>query len=122
MSPSHKVDERALKNIINNNVIPSDDNTDINLVIYYKNRRTSNLFMKNNMNSPTDSLQRTCAVENPNYEEIRDVLSSAGLQVGVENKLYPRENSKELLFRGRIRVQLKQDNGKPVKPEFPSLD
>ncbi|XP_043235924.1 signal recognition particle 19 kDa protein-like [Amphibalanus amphitrite] len=62
------------------------------------------------------------AVENPNYEEIRDVLSSAGLQVGVENKLYPRENSKELLFRGRIRVQLKQDNGKPVKPEFPSRD
>ncbi|KAF0305720.1 hypothetical protein FJT64_022684 [Amphibalanus amphitrite] len=62
MSPSHKVDERALKNIINNNVIPSDDNTDINLVIYYKNRRTSNLFMKNNMNSPTDSLQRTCIV------------------------------------------------------------
>ena len=63
---------------------------------------------------------RRQAVENPNYEEIRDVLASAGLQVGVENKLYPRENSKELLYRGRIRVQLRQDSGRPVKPEFPS--
>ena len=61
-------------------------------------------------------------MENPNYEEIRDVLASVGFQVGVENKLYPRENSKELLYRGRIRVQLKQDNGRPVKPEFPSRE
>ena len=61
-------------------------------------------------------------MENPNYEEIRDVLASAGLQVGVENKLYPRENSKELLYRGRIRVQLRQDSGRPVRPEFPSRE
>lgn len=58
----------------------------------------------------------------PNYEEIRDVVSAAGLQVGVENKLYPRENSKELLYRGRIRVQLKRDDGAPCKPEFPTSE
>jgi len=62
------------------------------------------------------------AVADPNYEEIRDVLAEAGLQVGVENKLYPRENSKELLYRGRIRVQMRQDNGRPVKPELPTRD
>lgn len=43
-------------------------------------------------------------VENPTHQEIRDVLLAAGLKVCVENKLYSRERSKELLYRGRIRV------------------
>jgi len=60
------------------------------------------------------------AVENPTHQEIRDVLSAAGMKVGVENKLYSREKSKELLYRGRIRVQLKSDDGKPLNPDFPS--
>lgn len=60
------------------------------------------------------------AVENPTHQEIRDVLSAAGMKVGVENKLYSRERSKELLYRGRIRVQLKSDDGKPLNPDFPS--
>ncbi|XP_014272272.1 signal recognition particle 19 kDa protein [Halyomorpha halys] len=62
------------------------------------------------------------AVENPTYQEIRDVLSAAGLKVGVENKLYSREKSKELLYRGRIRVQLKNDNGIPLNPDFPTRE
>lgn len=61
-------------------------------------------------------------MENPTYSEIRDVLSVTKLQVGVENKQYPREKSKELLYRGRIRVQLKNDDGTPVNPEFPNRD
>lgn len=61
-------------------------------------------------------------VENPTYSEIRDVLSVTKLQVGVENKQYPREKSKELLYRGRIRVQLKNDDGAPVNPEFPTRE
>ncbi|KAK9512665.1 hypothetical protein O3M35_001039 [Rhynocoris fuscipes] len=62
------------------------------------------------------------AVENPTYQEIRDVLSAAGMKVGVENKLYPRERSKEMLYRGRIRVQLKNDDGTPLNPEFPTRE
>jgi signal recognition particle subunit SRP19 len=60
------------------------------------------------------------AVENPTHQEIRDVLSAAGMKVGVENKLYSRERSKELLYRGRIRIQLKSDDGTPLNPDFPS--
>ncbi|XP_063995132.1 signal recognition particle 19 kDa protein [Diachasmimorpha longicaudata] len=67
-------------------------------------------------------LTKSKCVENPTHQEIRDVLTAAGLNVGVENKLHPRERSKELLFRGRIRVQLKDDDGKPMKPEFPTRD
>ncbi|XP_014252491.1 signal recognition particle 19 kDa protein [Cimex lectularius] len=63
------------------------------------------------------------AVENPTYLEIKDVLTAAGgIKFGVENKLYPRETSKEVLYRGRIRVQLKDDNGKPLNPDFPTRE
>ena len=62
MSPSHKVDERVLQSIIHNNIIPTDDKASIDLVIYYKNTKTSSLFMKNNMSANPDPLQRTCVV------------------------------------------------------------
>jgi len=61
-------------------------------------------------------------VENPTCQEIRDVLAAAGMKIGVECKLYPRERSRELTYLGRIRVQLKNDNGSPCNPEFPDRD
>jgi len=65
-------------------------------------------------------LPKEKCVENPTHQEIRDVLVAAGFNVGVENKLHPKERSKEPLYRGRIRVQLKNDNDMPVRPEFPT--
>jgi signal recognition particle subunit SRP19 len=53
---------------------------------------------------------------------MRDVLVAASLKVGVENKLYSRERSKELLYRGRIRVQLKNNDGTPINKDFPSRE
>ena len=50
------------------------------------------------------------------------MLLNAGLKVGVENKIYPREQSKELLYRGCIRVQLKNDDGTPYNKDFPTRD
>ncbi|XP_056637826.1 signal recognition particle 19 kDa protein [Diorhabda carinulata] len=61
-------------------------------------------------------------VENPTHQEIRDVLVAAGLKVGVENKLYSRERSKEMLYRGRIRVQLKNDDESLCHPNFPTRE
>lgn len=61
-------------------------------------------------------------VENPTHQEIRDVLVAANLKVGVENKLYSRERSKELLYRGRIRVQLKNDDGSLCNTSFPTRE
>lgn len=80
-------------------------------------------------------------VENPTHQEIRDVLLAADLKACVENKLYSRERSKELLYRGRIRVcltvlsnlllcssvifvqvQLKNDDGSALNEKFPTRD
>nr|XP_050034780.1 signal recognition particle 19 kDa protein-like [Dermacentor andersoni] len=66
-------------------------------------------------------LPKSKCVENPTYQEIRDVLDATGFKVGVENKLYPREQNKDsLLYRGRIRVQLKNDDSTPCNPEYPT--
>nr|XP_061835961.1 signal recognition particle 19 kDa protein-like [Nerophis lumbriciformis] len=51
------------------------------------------------------------AVENPSCAEIRDVLTAAGMNVYMENKMHPREWNRDVQFKGRIRVQLKQEDG-----------
>jgi signal recognition particle subunit SRP19 len=58
------------------------------------------------------------AVDNPLPAEIRDVVAAAGLTLGIENKVYPREPDRNC--RGRIRVHLKNDDGTPVLPQFPT--
>ncbi|XP_069749020.1 signal recognition particle 19 kDa protein [Narcine bancroftii] len=60
------------------------------------------------------------AVESPTYGEIRDVCVAAGLSVVVENKLYPREWNRDVQFRGRIRVQLKNEDGSLCLEQFPT--
>nr|KAG5690321.1 hypothetical protein BaRGS_022548 [Batillaria attramentaria] len=61
------------------------------------------------------------AVDNPSYTEIRDVCSAAGMVLGVENKTYPRElDPRDMKMRGRIRVQLKKEDGTPMMDQFPT--
>ena len=48
MTPNYKADERALKQLIKRNVTPQNMEDKLQVVIYYKNRRASNLVMKNN--------------------------------------------------------------------------
>merc|ERR1712008_424945 len=63
-------------------------------------------------------LPKEKCVANPNHMEIRDVLMTAGYQPIVENKQYPRERSREFEFRGRVRVQLRNDDGSPHIEKF----
>lgn len=46
------------------------------------------------------------------------MLTAANFNIYVENKIYPRERSKELLNRGRIRVQIKHDDGTSINPDL----
>ena len=54
--------------------------------------------------------------------EINDVLKNAGFQPIIENKQYPRERSREIAFRGRVRIQLKNDDDTPHIENFPTRD
>ncbi|XP_071340177.1 signal recognition particle 19 kDa protein isoform X1 [Trachinotus anak] len=70
------------------------------------------------------------AVENPSCTEIRDVLTAAGMNVYMEcvcvcvfvfqNKMHPREWNRDVQFRGRVRIQLKQEDGNFCQEKFSS--
>uniref|UniRef100_W5MW61 Signal recognition particle 19 kDa protein n=2 Tax=Lepisosteus oculatus TaxID=7918 RepID=W5MW61_LEPOC len=60
------------------------------------------------------------AVENPTCTEMRDVLTAAGFNVLVENKMYTRELNRDVQFRGRVRVQLKREDGSLYLEKFES--
>ncbi|XP_064596273.1 signal recognition particle 19 kDa protein-like [Liolophura sinensis] len=66
-------------------------------------------------------IPKEAGVDNPTYNEIRDVCASAGIVLGVENKVYPRElDHRDQKSRGRIRVQLKKEDGSPLLEQFPT--
>ena len=54
----YKEDERALRNIIQEQVKPVNINSEINLVIYYKNKKSANLILKNSPTSNSDMLKK----------------------------------------------------------------
>ncbi|XP_008832532.1 signal recognition particle 19 kDa protein [Nannospalax galili] len=61
------------------------------------------------------------AVENPTATEIQDVCMAVGLNAFLEkNKMYSREWNRDVQYRGRVRVQLKQDDGSLCLVQFPS--
>jgi signal recognition particle subunit SRP19 len=57
-------------------------------------------------------------IENPSYQEIKDVLQVTNMNLFIENKIYPRERSKELINRGRIRLQIKNEDGSAINPDL----
>ncbi|VDD76278.1 unnamed protein product [Mesocestoides corti] len=60
-------------------------------------------------------------VDNPKHTEICAILQNLGMQHIAENKVYCRERDPaETQNRWRIRVQLKNDDGSPCLPEFPT--
>ena len=54
---NYKKDESALRNIIENHVKPVNNNN-VKLIIYYKNKKTCNLILKNNPSPPADMLKK----------------------------------------------------------------
>ena len=61
MTPAYREDERAIRTIITQNVAPTDPDTKLQLVIYYKNAKSRQLAMKNN-ETRTPSLKATNVV------------------------------------------------------------
>ncbi|KAK3858555.1 hypothetical protein Pcinc_035263 [Petrolisthes cinctipes] len=62
------------------------------------------------------------AVSAPSCKDMLDVLSTSGLQVMGERKIYCREKSKEHQYWGRVRVQLRGPTGELVNPTFSSRE
>lgn len=68
-------------------------------------------------------VEKSKAIDNPTVNEIHDILENMGLKTIIENnRLYPREESREPQHRGRIRVQIKNENGLLIKEQFKTKD
>ena len=59
MHPNYKLDERILKDIVYSNIKCTQPNDKINLIIYYNNKKSCNLVMKNNLAPPKPLLENT---------------------------------------------------------------
>ena len=62
MTPAHLTDERVLHDIVTRNVTTNNPQDKLNLIIYYKNTKVSNLIMKNNTTKKLNKLQKTNVV------------------------------------------------------------
>ena len=62
MNTGYKEDEKAIKNIIHRNVTPTNNESKIKIVIYYKTRKTCQLAMKNSCLPSNDRLQESHVV------------------------------------------------------------
>ena len=70
MSTQHRIEEKAIRDIIHRNVKPTNPNQAIDLVIYYKSRKTSQLIIRNHTTRKAASTQEanviylhTCTAE-----------------------------------------------------------
>ena len=50
MSTCYKINERIIRNVIKENIIVTDHNDKLDVIVYYKSPKTAQLKMKNNMN------------------------------------------------------------------------
>jgi len=67
--------------------------------------------------NPLPPFQKTTACNNPLTPEIYDCATKGlNLKAEPESKIYPRD----WMYRGRVRVQLKNDDGSPVNPSIPT--
>ena len=69
MSSGHREDEKALKEIIRTNIKTKEADTKLNVIIYYKSTKTSNLVLKNNPSLKLRDLARTHLVYDYNCQK-----------------------------------------------------
>ena len=59
ITKANKIDERVIKNIVSRNVQCSNANDRLNLIIYYKNKKSKQLVIKNSLGEKRSQLQHT---------------------------------------------------------------
>ncbi|XP_050769501.1 signal recognition particle 19 kDa protein isoform X2 [Gymnogyps californianus] len=69
--------------------------------------------------SPADKERFICIY--PAYlNNKKTIAEGRRIPIDKKNKMYPREWNRDMQYRGRVRIQLKQDDGNPCLPQFPT--
>ena len=109
---NYKTEERIIKNIIKTNVKPTQTDSKVTIVIYYKNPKTSNLVMKNNLSPPVPQHLKTnvvysfkCPFAHSNVHECEYIgLTSNSLQHRLQNHTYRGSIKEHILHEHNISV------------------
>ena len=86
MSPNYKREEFLLKNIIKNHVSVKNRRDKLQLIIYYRSKKTRHLIMKNNLSPKVRDLSRTnliydfqCNIDECSRQQNRSERTYSGL-------------------------------------------
>jgi len=112
MNTGYKIDERILKNMIKKNVQCTNNDDQIELRIYYKNKKTSNLLMKNNLHSNTD-LKSTNVIYKFTCPDRECLLSPCNKYIGLTTTTLSRRLTMHL-YNGAIKKHLNDEHNTTV--------
>ena len=101
MHYNYKSDEKILKTLIHKNILPTDPNKKIKLVIYYNKFKTSNLVIRNNSTPSIGVLQKNNVI----YKfkcPLGDCISDNNNNICWFNLNYPVEETYNAPFRHKF--------------------
>ena len=70
MNNKYKEDEQALKKILKNNIKMKNEHDRLKVVVYYKNLKSKNFIMRNNMMKKPRELSRTNVIYHFNAKKV----------------------------------------------------
>ncbi|XP_068242387.1 uncharacterized protein [Palaemon carinicauda] len=104
MHPEYQRDDKAIKEIITNNVSPTDETTKVKLIIYYQTAKTRSLIMRNNPAPPDNDPLRKMNIA---YSYQCPVRGCPGKYIGMTTMKLSKRNSYHVQ-QGAIRNQALQ--------------
>ena len=113
MTPAYKTDERVIKDIITRNTTCTNPQDKLDIIIYYKNPKVSNLFMKNNLSKNYNPLKQTNVIYKYSCPEEGCKLLNNVSYIGVTTTSLSRRLTMHAR-EGSIRKHMKQTHNKTL--------
>ena len=106
MSHAYKKDEKALRDIVKRNCTPRNQEDILNVLIYYRNPRTSSLVLKNNLAADKDKLKQSYVVYKYSCPHSKDGALCKNEYIGYTTQSLSQRLTNHMQ-RGAIKLHLK---------------
>ena len=93
MHNNYKLEERIIKNIIMKNTKCIDENEKLQIIFYYRNRKTANLVIKNSQTTQVDPLKTTNVI----YKYTCNLMTSQLEYIGITKTTFKEKTRCTLL-------------------------
>ncbi len=117
MNEAYATDERVLRQIIRDNVQCCNTEDRLDLVIYYKNKKVSNLIMKNNLTQDNRTLKRTNVIYKFSCPMEDCVLQNNANYIGMTRTTLSRRLTMHLQS-GNIKAHMRDEHNSNLTREM----